>query len=213
MIFKKTFKLTNHRTDCELQTILTHHFPAKFKGRVWLQHCSRVEVPFQLVQPMFKTYSTRAEAKNWPAAVTESCLCLFPLFAEVASWLNALAVTGLFSCWHCWYPALKIIHGQTHREPLPPLPSQRSALSLLRCDRRSSVHAVGLLVCFHCFPVSPFLAVSNQQSPKDVSEGAAAQSVSTQIWCFRVFSETCVMNLCDELMWCTWSTCEVIDFS
>lgn len=125
------WKRTNQRTDCKL-TRLTHHFPAS----EWHQLYRRVEVP---TEPMFKTHCTLTEV--W------TCCCAFPrCFAEVVPWLNAPVATGLFSCWHRWYPALTIMHGQTQRELLP-------------ASSSFTAHMWQEKLCAHCWLASLFVCL------------------------------------------------------
>lgn len=85
-----------------------HRFPAKLGG----QHYSRVEVGFQQLQSMSKT-RRKDESGKLARRCHRNPFVHFP----DSRGLNALAETGLFSRWHGWYPALKIMHRQTQSPP------------------------------------------------------------------------------------------------
>lgn len=137
------------------------------EGRTFCQHYSRVEGGFQQLQFMLKT-RRKHESENL------ACCCHrnpFVHFLTDSRGLNALAETGLFSRWHGWYPALKIMHRQTQSPPPAP-PSLHPAPSLLRWDDtlkkiKSLINPLLLLDDFHhnrtdlfLLPVFLFSAVS-----------------------------------------------------
>lgn len=98
-----------------------------WEGRTFCQRYSRVEVGFQQLQFMSKT-RRKHESEKLARCCHRNPFVHFPTDSRG---LNALAETGLFSRWHGWYPALKIMHRQTQS---PPRQLHPAYIQLLRCS-------------------------------------------------------------------------------
>lgn len=120
-----------------------------WEGRTFCQRYSRVEVGFQQLQFMSKT-RRKHESEKLARCCHRNPFVHFP----DSRGLNALAETGLFSRWHGWYPALKIMHRQTQSPPPPAPPSLHPAPSLLWWDdalkkKKSLINPLLLFDDFH----------------------------------------------------------------